>query len=537
MSEGLPLPDAVEDHSGWRPRHNPYLIALVVTVATFMEVLDTTIINVALPHIAGSLSVGTDESTWTLTSYLVANGIVLPVSGWLGRLMGRKNYFLMSIIMFTVSSLLCGLSTSLTQLICFRLMQGFFGGGLQPNQQSILLDTFEPAKRATAFGITAIAVIAAPVMGPTLGGWITDNFSWRWVFLINVPVGILATFAISAVVEDPPWARRGAGMNSKRHIDIVGLGLIAIGFACLQLMLDRGEQDDWFNDMGIRAAGIGALLGLTGAVVWLLDRNDPIVNLRVWKNKDFAIGTLLAAVMGGSLYGTAVLIPQLAETQLSYNATWSGLILSPGAVMILFMIPIITKLLMPNFQPRYIVFAGFASLGLAMFYTATMSPDINFGTLVLMRCTQTFGTSLLLIPISTVAFATVPREMNGDAAALYAMARNVGGSIGIALITALVTQRTQAHHVYLAEHLTALDPAYNATVDAWTRALASHGLSSQTLQSSALGGVYMALQRQASILGYLDTFTITGIVCLCIAPLAFLMKSSRPGRAAPAAVE
>lgn len=535
MSEG-PLPEAVDDHSGWRPRHNPYLIAMVVTVATFMEVLDTTIINVALPHIAGSLSVGTDESTWTLTSYLVANGIVLPVSGWLGRMMGRKTYFMVSIAMFTVSSLLCGLSTSLTQLICFRLMQGFFGGGLQPNQQSILLDTFEPAKRATAFGITAIAVIAAPVMGPTLGGWITDNFSWRWVFLINVPVGILATFAVSAVVEDPPWARAGAG-KGKRHIDIVGLGLIAIGFACLQLMLDRGEQDDWFSNLGIRIAGIGALLGLTGAVVWLLERKEPIVNLRVWKNKDFAIGTGLAAVMGGTLYGTAVLIPQLAETQLHYTATWSGLVLSPGAIMILVMIPIITKLLMPNFQPRYIVFAGFSLLGLAMFYTATLSPDVNFTTLVMMRCAQTMGTSLLLIPISTVAFASVPREMNGDAAALYSMARNVGGSIGISLITAVVTQRSQAHQAYLVEHMTTLNPNFNAAIDAWHRGLSSQGLNSLVEQSAALGGMVRAFQRQASILGYIDTFYITGIVALAVAPLALLMKPSRSKPHAAAAVE
>nr|WP_184801755.1 DHA2 family efflux MFS transporter permease subunit [Nitrospirillum iridis] len=508
---------------------------MVVTVATFMEVLDTTIINVALPHIAGSLSVGTDESTWTLTSYLVANGIVLPVSGWLGRLMGRKNYFLLSVIMFTVSSLLCGLSTSLPELIIFRLFQGFFGGGLQPNQQSILLDTFEPAKRATAFGVTAVAIIAAPIMGPTLGGWITDNFSWRWVFLINVPIGVLATFAISAVVEDPPWARAGAA-KGKRNIDVIGLSLIAGGFACLQIVLDRGEQEDWFSSGFIQVFAVGAVLGMMGAVIWLLERADPIVNLRVWKDKNFAIGTLFISVMAATLYGSAVLIPQLAQSQLSYTATWAGMILSPGGFMILIMIPIITRVLLKKFQARYIVASGFFLLGLAMFYTATISPQVDFVTLMSMRMAQTFGTALLMIPISTVAFASVPREMNGDAAALYSMARNLGGSIGIALTTAYLTQRTQVHQAYLAEHLSDLNAAYQMTKQSWLAGLSGHGLTPSQIESSALAGIYRTLLRQSAILGYVDVFRVSGMVALCVVPLAFFMKSTKAAPK-PAAAE
>ncbi|MDE1145365.1 MAG: DHA2 family efflux MFS transporter permease subunit [Azospirillaceae bacterium] len=535
MSEGLPPPEAPAGSASWRPKHNPYLVAFVVTVATFMEVLDTTIINVALPHIAGSMSVGTDESTWTLTSYLVANGIVLPVSGWLGRMMGRKNYFLLSIIMFTVSSLLCGLSTSLPELIIFRLFQGFFGGGLQPNQQSILLDTFEPAKRATAFGVTAVAIIAAPIMGPTLGGWITDNFSWRWVFLINVPVGIIATFAISTVVEDPPWAKAGAG-KGRKTIDVMGLSLIAVGFACLQIVLDRGEQDDWFSSGFIQFFAVGAVLGLVGAVVWLLDRPDPIVDLRVWKNKDFAIGTVFISIMAGTLYGSAVLIPQLAQSQLAYTATWAGMILSPGGFMILIMIPIITRVLLKKFQARFIVATGFLLLGAAMFYTATLSPQIDFMGLVSMRMAQTFGTALLMIPISTVAFATVPREMNGDAAALYSMARNLGGSIGIALTTAYLTQRTQVHQAYLAEHLSNLDLGFQMTKQAWMDGLYGHGLSSGQIESSALGGMYRTLLKQSAILGYIDVFRMSGVVALCVVPLAFFMKSTKAALK-PAAAE
>ena len=328
-------------HAPWKPKANPWLIAVAVTLATFMEVLDTTIVNVALPHIAGSMSASADEATWALTSYLVANGIVLTISGWLGDLLGRKRYFLICIAMFTVCSFLCGSATSLSQLIVFRLAQGFFGGGMQPNQQSIILDTFEPARRGAAFGVAAMATIVAPVLGPTLGGYITDVASWRWIFFLNVPVGIVAVFLVSALVEDPPWVKE----RRSHGVDYIGLGLIIVGLGCLEIMMDRGEDADWFNSTFIRTMAILSFLGITGAIAWLQVAKRPIVHLDVFKDRNFATSCLMIAATGGLLYASAVTIPQMAQEYLGYTATWAGLILSPGGIMIIFMIPFIGKLL------------------------------------------------------------------------------------------------------------------------------------------------------------------------------------------------
>ena len=297
------------EDADWKPKANPWLIALVVTLAAFMEILDTTIVNVALPHVAGALSSSNDEATWTLTSYLVANGIVLPISGFFGNRLGRKRYFLICIAMFTVCSLMCGLATSLPQLIVFRCLQGFFGGGLQPNQQAIILDTFPPEKRGMAFSITAIATIVAPVLGPVLGGWITDNYSWRWIFFINIPVGLFAFFAVTAMVEDPPWLSR----VPKRSIDGIGLGLIALGLGCLQVVMDRGEDDDWFGSPFIVVMAILAAIGLIGAVTWLLNAKKPIVSLKVMGDRNFALGSFMTFGLFAILYSSAVLIPQLAQ--------------------------------------------------------------------------------------------------------------------------------------------------------------------------------------------------------------------------------
>jgi DHA2 family multidrug resistance protein len=294
--------------AAWKPRANPWLIAVVVTIAAFMEILDTTIVNVALPHIAGSLSISSDDATWALTSYLVANGIVLTISGWLGSVFGRKRYFLICIAMFTVCSLLCGLAQSLPQLIVFRLLQGFFGGGLQPNQQAIVLDSFEPEKRGAAFAITAIATIVAPVLGPVLGGYITDHASWRWIFFINIPVGIIACFAVGALVEDPPWA-----VKQRRSVDYVGLSLITLGLGCMQVMMDRGEDEGWFGSPLIVRLTILSGLGIAGAIIWLLSVKKPVVDLRVFKDRNFAISSILIIGMSVILYGSSVLMPQFAQ--------------------------------------------------------------------------------------------------------------------------------------------------------------------------------------------------------------------------------
>ncbi len=510
--------------AGWKPRSNPWLIAVVVTLAAFMEVLDTTIVNVSLPHIAGSVSASYDDATWTLTSYLVANGIVLPISGFLGRLIGRKRYFLICIAMFTVASFLCGTSTSLSELIIFRLLQGFFGGGLQPNQQSIILDTFEPAKRGQAFAVVAIAVIFAPVIGPTLGGWITDNYSWRWIFFINVPVGIFTFFAVATLVEDPPWVLR---VRAKLiDFDYIGLSLITLGFASFQIMLDRGEDDDWFGSPVIQVAAVLAVLGIGGAIWWLLTARKPIVNLQVFANRNFAVGSIMIFAIGMILYSGSVLIPQLAQERLGYTATLAGFVLSPGGLMILVLIPIVGKI-MPHVQTRLIIAFGFFSLGCAYVYAHNITPDADFTTLALMRATQTFGLAFLFVPTSTISYSTMPRALNADASSLYVMLRNVAGSIGISLSTAGVTERTQVRQSYLSQHLNPFNPAYTDLVAQTAHSLQGMGRSAAEASAQAGGVILRTLNLQAAILGYRDVFAYCAVAAFCIVPMAFLFEGRK----------
>ena len=520
--------------AAWRPRGNRWLIAVVVTVAAFMEILDSTIVNVSLPHIAGSLSTSYDDATWTLTSYLVANGIVLPISGALGRIIGRKRYFLICIGAFTACSFLCGIASSLTQLILFRLLQGFFGGGLQPNQQSIILDTFPAAQRGRAFSVVAVAVIFAPIIGPTLGGWITDTYSWRWVFLLNVPIGIAALPAIAALVEDPPWVER-----ERAHwvdIDYIGIGLIALGFGALQVMLDRGEDADWFGSSFIVLMAALALLGLIGAGVWLgVLAKRPVVRLGVFLDRNFAVGSVAALAMFAILYSSAVLIPELSQTQFGYTALWAGLLLSPGGFVVLFLIPIVARVLMPNVQTRYIVAFGFFALGLALAYATTLAPSMSFWDLALLRLAQTFGLAFLFVPNSTLSYATIPRELNTDASALYVMLRNVAGSVGISFATSMVIERSQMHRAYLSEHLSPLNPNYNALMATMESSLRGLGHAPQTLTQTANGLLNHTLDAQAAILAYIDVFGWTSLAAFCMVPLAFLYRATRPaGGGAPA---
>ena len=392
-NSGKPSGGAEAEHN-WKPSFNPWLIAVSVTLAAFMEILDTTIVNVALPHIAGSLAASNDEATYALTAYLTANGIVLTVSGWMSDTFGRKRYFLVCLAMFTVFSFLCGIATSLGQLIIFRAFQGFFGGGLQPNQQSIILDTFPPEKRGAAFGLTAVATIVAPVLGPTLGGWITDTYTWRWIFFVNVPVGIFAVIVNYILVEDPPW-EKAKQKRKTRGIDYIGLSLITVGLGCMQVMVDKGEDWDWFGSPIIRTLAVLAFLGIGGAIVWMLTAKKPIVNLDIFKDKNFALGCIFIGAMGAILYASSVIIPQFAQSELGYTATISGLILSPGGIVVIILIPIVGQL-MNRIQTRWIVMFGFFLMGCALFYSAGLVPNIDFKTLVYMRSAQDGGARLLV---------------------------------------------------------------------------------------------------------------------------------------------
>ncbi|MFC0142164.1 DHA2 family efflux MFS transporter permease subunit [Erwinia mallotivora] len=504
----------------WQPASNPWLVAMTVTLAVFMEILDTTIVNVALPHVAGSLSSSYDESTWVLTSYLVANGIVLPISAFFSRLFGRKQFFLICIVMFTICSFLCGIATELWQIILFRVLQGFFGGGLQPVQQSVLLDYFKPEDRGKAFGISSIAIIVAPVFGPTLGGWITDNYSWRWIFFINIPVGIISVLAIYQLLEDPPWERKWA--KGKLNIDYIGIGLITLGLGCLQVMLDRGEDDDWFHSNFIVTFAVLTAIGLVGAVYWLMYARKPVVDLHVLKDRNFWVASLLMAGMAMILYGSSVVIPQLAQQDLGYTATWSGLVLSPGAVLIVLSIPLVLKL-MPLVQTRLIIAFGFTCLFLSFIYSATLTPDVDFTTLVLMRSAQTIGLGFLFVPLTTIAFVTIPQRLNADASALFTMCRNVAGSIGISLSTAMITERAQARSANMVHNMTPLNEPFNLTVERWAQGIRDFTSAVGDPVTLATGQIYKQMIVQARFLAYIDVFMGLSVIALILIPFCLLL--------------
>ncbi len=513
--------------AAWRPRANPWLISVVVTLAAFMEILDTTIVNVSLPYIAGSLSSSYDQATWVLTSYLVANGIVLPISGWLGRVIGRKRYFLGSIIFFSVFSFLCGNATTLGQLVVFRLLQGVCGGGLQPNQQAIVLDVMPPEQRGRAFGVVAVAVVFAPIIGPTLGGWITDSYSWRWVFFINVPVGIFAFMMVNRLVEDPPWVLRSRAQG--RHFDLPGLCLIALAIGCTQIMLDRGEDADWFSSPTIRLLALIAALAAVGAIFWLTEARHPIVNLAVFRDRNFSLGCLMVVGLFGVLYSSGVIIPQLAQVYLGYTALLAGLVLSPGAVVVLLLIPLVTRLLMPRVQARLIIAFGLLVLGFAFIYTSRVTPDLDFWTLTMMRLTQSAGLAFLFVPISTSAYITVPRELNNDASALYVLIRNIAGSAAISVATAMITTSTQANMAVLSTHLDPASHAYRSELAKVTAALARLGWGPAQIPQQGMGWMYQALNTQAAFLAYRNIFIYCAILSFAIIPLAFLFGPMRLG--------
>jgi len=511
----------------WKPKANPWLIALLVTLAAFMEILDTTIVNVSLPHIAGDLSSTYDDATWTLTSYLVANGIVLTISGWLSKLLGRRRYFLICISMFTVSSFLCGMATNLPELIVFRLMQGFFGGGLQPNQQSIILDTFPPEKRAAAFGLTAIATIVGPILGPTLGGWITDNYNWRWIFFVNVPFGVIACIGIALVVEDPPWARK-----QKAPLDVVGISLIALGFGCLEVMADRGEDDDWFGSNFICLMAALAVIGLVGAVIWLLNTKRPAVDLRVFKDRNFAVGTGMMGAVGALLYASALVVPQFAQQVIGYTATLSGLVLSPGGIMIIIMIPFVGRL-MRVVRIRGIIAFGFFFMGVSMYISAHLTPTQDFYHLVLYRMCQTASLGFLFVPISTITFLTLPRTLNGDGAALFSMARNVMGSISISGATALVTELRQAHQSSMTNWMSTGHQPYTEYLARAKMVAQARGFAASRLDQVAQHQLFQQFTKQISILAYNEVFMVLGIGAFIVVPFCFLLAPVKGGGGRP----
>jgi DHA2 family multidrug resistance protein len=504
---------------------NPWLVAVVVSIATFMEVLDTTITNVSLSHIAGTLSASQDESTWVLTSYLVANGIVLPLSGWLSEVLGRKRFFMISIAMFTAASFACGAATSLEMLIVFRLIQGFAGGGLQPVQQAIILDVFPPERRGAVFGITGITLICAPIIGPTLGGWITDNYSWRWIFFINVPVGMMVLFWVNRLVSDPLHAKaRGA-----KHIDGIGLGLIAIGLGCLQIVLDKGQQDDWLSSNFIVLMTTISGVSIISAIFWLLRQEDPVVDLRILANRSFAIPLVLIFFTGFALYGSTALLPLMLQTDFGYDATTAGLVISPGGLALIFLMPLSGKLV-SKIQSRYLIAFGFVLIGIGMWFTAHVTPQSDYNTFVMMRIMQVLGIPFLFIPASTLAFSRIAKEQSNKASALYALARNLGGSMGIAILGSYVTRHEQIQQNFLAGHLVPGNPVYEHTRRGIVQVLTEHGMSTMAAGNAAMGRLYQELLHQSSILAYADAYRLMVYIMLSGILLTLFLPGNPVGK-------
>ncbi|HKT25554.1 MAG TPA: DHA2 family efflux MFS transporter permease subunit [Terriglobales bacterium] len=515
-----------KSHQDWRPRHNPWAIALTVTMATFMEVLDTSIANVALPHIAGSLSATTDESTWVLTSYLVSNAVILPMSGWASDFLGRKRFYMTCVALFGASSLLCGLAPSLPLLILFRVLQGVGGGGLAPSEQAILADTFEPRKRGAAFALYGMAVVLAPAIGPTLGGWITDNYDWRWIFFINVPVALLSLFLTNRLVEDPPEMaeRRKAGIK----IDYIGLALVGVGLGCLQVVLDKGEHEDWLQSNFILTFAIVAVSAVVVAIFWEYYQKDPIVDVRMFKNRNFTISFVMMVMLGLALFGTTVLIPQYLQTLLGYTAEQAGMALSPGGVAVMLLMPLV-GFLVTHYDARWLIAIGFLACCIALFHMTELNLGISFAEAVRLRIYQAAGIAFLFVPINTLSYVGVPRNKNNQVSGMVNLARNMGGSVGISIVETLLAQRSQKHQSDLVSHLTNTNQAFQSRIEGITHAITGAGYSAADASQRAYHMIYGRVQQQAAALAYNDVIFIFAIVCGMMVPLAFLMRKNKPG--------
>lgn len=509
-----------------------WIVAPVVAMAAFMEVLDLSIANVALPHIAGSLSATRDQATWVLTSYLVTNAIVLPVSGWLSSVLGRKRFYMLCIAGFSASSLLCGLAPSLPLLILFRTIQGLTGGGLQPASQAILSDTFPPHQRGMAFAAYGMAVVFAPAIGPTLGGWITDNFSWHWIFLINVPVGAVLLMVVNQLVRDPEHMvearqrKRDAGIS----IDYIGFGLLALGLGFLQVLLDRGQQEDWFASPFIVFAVAVAAASLIAFVVWELGREDPIVDLALFKDTNFAIGNALMFVLGFILLGTTALLPLYVQTLMGYTATEAGMVLSPGGFALMFLMPFVGRM-MPHVDPRRMLAVGIMMCVIGIVMMSHFNRDVDFWTLAVARIVQASGLAFLFIPITVIAYAQIPMAKNNNASALLNLSRNLGGSVGIAVLTTLLSRGAQEHHAALVRNVSRFDDATLAKAATLKAHMMAAGADAAEATNQAYALIAQSVAAQADTLAFLDDFRFLAVTFTLLLPVLLLLR--RPKNAAP----
>jgi DHA2 family multidrug resistance protein len=506
---------------------NPWIVAIAVMFATFMEVLDTTVVNVSLPHIAGSLSASIDEATWALTSYLVANAIILPMTGWLASRFGRKNLLLLSVSGFTLASILCGLAPNLPMLIVFRCLQGATGGAMQPLSQAVLLEAFSPKDRGKAMGFWGLGIVVAPIFGPVLGGWLTDNYSWRWVFYINIPVGIASFIMTQLFVFDPPYIRQ-----QSRRIDYWGIGMLAVGIGALQYVLDKGQEDDWFASSTITTLAILSAVTLVALVVHELRSDDPVVDLRVFKVRTYAVGVFLMTVMGFVLYGSIVLLPIMLQTLLGYPPVMAGIAMAPRGIGSFFMMPI-TGLMTGKFDARKLLTGGLLLGGFTLIWLSQLNLQAGYWDIFWPHLLQGVGMSLLFVPLTTISMDAIPREKMGNATSLFNLMRNIGGSIGIAMTGTLLARHGQATTNMLGANVTPYDATSQSMLAGLRQAFMAAGADITTATARANAALFGMVQRQATMVSFVGIFQLLGVLFVALIPLVLLMK--RPRRGGPAA--
>jgi MFS transporter, DHA2 family, multidrug resistance protein len=505
-------------------RHiNPWLIAVAVMFGTFMEVLDTTVVNVSLPHIAGDMSASIDEATWVLTSYLVANAIILPITGWLSSRFGRKNLLMMSVVGFTVSSFMCGLAPNLPMLVIFRILQGASGGCLQPLSQSVLLEAFPPDQRGKAMGFWGLGIVVAPVMGPVLGGWLTDNYSWRWVFYINIPVGIASLMMTRAFVFDPSYLKR-----VKAGVDTWGIGMLALWVGALQIVLDKGQQDDWFASSFIRWFAAAFAFGLIGFLIREFLAARPVVNLRVFKDRTYATGVFLMTLLGFVLYGSLVLLPVWLQTLLGYPSLQAGIALAPRGMGSMVGMPII-GMLIGKLDPRKVLGTGLALGALTLYQFSRLNLDAGYWDLFWPQFVQGLSLSMLFVPLTTITMSNIRREAMGNATSLFNLMRNMGGSIGIAMVTTLDSRATQRFINQLGEHVTAFNAPAVTMMDGLRSLFLGMGSGPALAERQAAAAMFGQVERHASMLAFIQTFEVLALVFLGMIPLILIMKRPPKG--------
>jgi MFS transporter, DHA2 family, multidrug resistance protein len=516
---------------------NPWVIAGVVSIAAFMEVLDTSIANVALPYMAGGLAASVDDASWVLTSYLVANAVVLPISGWLSSIFGRKRFYMACVVIFTVSSFLCGIAPSLGMLILFRVIQGAGGGGLQPVSQAILRDTFPPEELGTAFAMYGMVVVMAPAIGPTLGGWITDNYQWRWIFYMNVPVGMLSLFLVSRIIEDPTYlTEQIKKLRGHVRIDYVGIVLLALTLGSLQVVLDKGQEDNWFYSPLIATLEVTFPVALVLFVVWELSRRKPVVDLRMFKNRNFAAAAAMIFAFGLQIYGMTVFTPQYVQAFMGYDAELAGKTQLPGALLLILLMPM-AGMLVKRMQARWLIGVGFLLSALAAFHIAyNLDLQIDFRTAAMFRVLQAFGLALLFVPINTASYVGVPPEKGGEVSGIINLLRNIGGSVGIAMVETIVTRREQFHQDELIAHVTPAQQSFRNMLGGLSEQLFHHGLSRTQAARQSYLRIYDATITQATVQSYMDVAWLLALLCLTMIPLVLLLKKNNP-HATPASAE